>query len=336
MLQFPLSALQNYDHIQAAITMCKSTSTTEAAPTQHFDTGEEELMNKCEETKPMVHPQVRISQLFDPNENWVLVENGSYANHFDSLPKSFRVGPWNIACCMYIFGIFYWVLFNCVECYTNPPQHHEYTYHDVNTWQWKYSAATCLWTFYIAHGVTKTDLGWYSWMSYTLQSWTLIMLRHTLSTLVPFFPSLAPWNEYLRFPMILQATIVFIIWNLAVMPAVFTQLKTQESRKAFSEWCFNFLLVNLHFMNLVFAAFSAIWGSPARELNKIDLCVALVCSFQYILVYFFLFDRLGLHFYFIFSPRSILALVSYTTVLGCIYAGFALWKGLIMDYGHAA
>lgn len=314
--------------------MCRSTLTKDIT-SQHFEE-EEELMNKHKETKAPDYPKIRVSRLFDPNENWVLVENGSYANFFDSLPKAFRVGPWNIACCMWLAAIVYWVLLNFVECYMNPPQHTDYKYHDIDTWQWKYSAVVCVWTYYIAYHVTKTDLGWYSWMSYTMQSWTWIMARYTLSTLVPFFPALAPWNEYLRFPMLLQAMVVFGVWNCAVMPAVFAQLKTKESRKSFYDFCFQFLLINLHFLNLVFAAIGGIWGSPARELDKIDLCVAFGLTLQYILFYFFFLDRLGMHFYFIFSPRSPLALFTHTTVLGSIYVSFALWKGLILEYGSAA
>lgn len=321
--------------------MCRSTSTKEVPSQPHYqeedDDDNDELMEKEKATtKTRVFPKVRVSQLFDLNENWVLVEDGSYANYFDSLPKSFRVGPWNIGCCMYLAGMTYWIVFHCLECYINPPQHREYTYHDVDTWQWKYSATVSLWSFYIAYGVTKSDIGWYSWMSYTLQSWTLIMARHTLSTLVPFYPSLAPYNEYLRFPMLLQTTIVFVIWNFALMPAVFVQLHDKDTRKGFVDFCFNFLLANLHFMNLPFATMSGIWGSPARELDKIDLCVALLCSLQYVLFYLFLMDRLGMHFYFIFSPRSPLALFTWTTFLGCIYAGFAFWKGVILEYGNAA
>jgi hypothetical protein len=318
--------------------MCKYTVSKELEFTpEHFQKDEHFVNKTLEEPEPAVeYPKWKFSQLFDTNESWVLVENGSYAHYFDALPANFRVGPWNIACCMYFSAIVYWVFFTCLECYVNPPEHAEYTYHGIDTWQWKFSAATCLWSFYIAYEVTKTDLSWYSWISYTMQSWTLIMARLALSTLVPFFPALAQWNECLRFPMVFQAAVTFMVWNLALMPAFYSQLKTEESRRIFFNWCFNFLLTNVHFLNLPLAAISAIWGSPARELDKIDLCLALCSSIQYMMFYLFFLDRMGMHFYFIFSPRTPLAIIGWSCVLGCVYAGFEFWKGLILEYGTTA
>lgn len=303
---------------------------------KHFEEDATEVLEKEELQKITIFSDFQLSQFLDPNGEWVLAKNGSYKNFFDDLPETMRVGPWNIGCCMYISALVYWILWNCVECYINPPTASEYTYHDVNTWQWRYNAVVCAWTFYVSYHVSRSPLGWYSWMSYTQQSWTLIMARHLLSTLVPFFPSLAPWNEYIRFPMLLQTTVVFVVWNFALMPAVWTQIKTAKDRKAFTKFCFGFLLINLHFLNLPFAAISGVYGSPARELNKVDLCVALGLALQYVCFYLFFLDRVGCHPYFIFSPRSPLALFTWSSFLGCVYAGFALWQRAILEFGTAA
>ena len=271
-------------------------------------------------------------RLLDPNEPWILVENGSLMGHFDYIPELFRVGPWHVASKCYLFVLCYWILWNMVECYTNPPPSTPSLYHDTDTWQWKCNLAGFLWTLYIAYGVTQSEIGWPAYTSYTLQSWTLIVVRYGLSTTVPFFPVLARYNEYLRFPMLLQMTVTFAIWNFLLFPALLSQMKTPAKRQGFIKFCFGFLVFQLHFVNLPLAAFSGIYGSPVRALTKVDLCVALGFSLQYVLFYLFVMDRLGAHFYFIFSPRTLLALVSWTTFMGCIYAGFSLWNGILESF----
>lgn len=272
-------------------------------------------------------------EFLDHTKHWVLVENGSFMGHFDQIPKYFRVGPWNIVCCVYLAALVYWILLNCVECYNNPPPQPEYSSYDIRTWQWWYNAAGFLWTLHIAAGVTKTELGWFAWISYTLQSWTMILARHGLSILAPFFPSLTVWNEALRFPMLVQTTVVFVIWNFAIMPSVYSQMKTEKRRRDFIKFCFSFLLSQLHIANLPLAAMNGVLGSPGRPLNKVDFCVALAFCLQYVLFYLFVLDRLGVHLYFIFSPRSLIALISWTVFVASYYAGFALWNTIILRYG---
>lgn len=291
----------------------------------------EEKTHKGTTVKPV--PKLSFSDFFDLNKPWVLVPDGSFGGYFDNVPLSFRVGPWNIACCAYLFALVYWMLWECVQCYNNPPPPSNYNYFGSNTWQWYYNLAGFSWAFFIAYRVAKAPAGLGAWCTYTLQSWTMITIRHGLSVLTPFFPSLSPYAEYLRFPMLLQTGIVFLIWNFALMPAVTMTLKDSDAKWGFLKFCFGFDLANLHIVNLPLAVLSGLYGSPARELDQVDFCVALALALQYVLFYLFFLDRLGVHLYFIFSPRSPLALVSWSTFIGCIYAGFRFWKDSILEHG---
>lgn len=315
--------------------MRKSISKVEepaAEPTSASSSGSSVVEDEDPQKKKQPPQIPDLWRLLDPREPWILVENGSLLGHFDYIPEIFRVGPWHLAAKCYLFVLCYWILWNMVECYANPPPTTAYLYHDTDTWQWKGNAAGFVWTLYIAYGVTRSEIGPAAWISYTLQSWTLIVARYGLSTMVPFFPALAPLNEYLRFPMLLQMTVTFCIWNFLLFPALLSQMKTPAKRQGFITFCFGFLVFQLHFVNLPLAAVSGIWGSPVRALTKVDFCVALGFALQYMLFYLLIMDRLGAHFYFIFSPRTLLALVSWTTFMGCVYAGFSLWNGILESF----
>jgi hypothetical protein len=310
--------------------MCKNTTSnkTNAAGEEQTPWGESISL-------PPPQPKLKLSQFFDTNGTWILVPNGSFRGHFDSVPETFRVGPWNIVCCVYLFVIVSWVVWECVHCYSHPPKvpASDYAFFDVNSWQWWCNAAGFLWTFYIAYSVASSSLGFGVWICYTLQSWTLIMARYGLSMVTPFLPALASWNEHLRFAMVLQTTIVFVLWNFALLPAIYMTMKDGKTKQCFLKFCFSFLLTQLHIGNLPLAVMNGVWGSPARELNNVDFCVALALALQYMVFYLFVLDRIGIHLYFIFSPRSPLALISWTAFVGIHYAGFALWKRYIQDYG---
>lgn len=281
-------------------------------------------------------PKLTLSDFFDLSKPWVLVPNGSFRGYFDNVPECFRLGPWNIGCCVYLFALVYWILWECLQCYNNPPPPtSDHKPFEVYSWQWYYNLAGLSWACYIGYRVASS-MGFGIMCTYTLQSWTLITLRHGLSTLAPFFPALALYAEYLRFPMLLQTSIVFLVWNFALMPAVAMTMKDEQARWGFLKFCFGFDLANLHIVNLPLAVLSGLYGSPARELDNVDFCVSLALTLQYILFYLFFMDRIGMHLYFIFSPRSPLALLSWSAFIGCICSGFGFWKGKILDYGMDA
>ena len=316
--------------------MCKNpkTSTTTTV-------SEDETHNKKQLQQQQ--PLPKLSQFLDWNEPWILVPNGSFRGYFDNVPPTFRVGPWNQVCCLYLVVIVAWVIRECLQGY--------YYHHDsqsllsanvvmiqnhwgpTTSWQWWMNAIGFTWTCYIAYRVIVSMGGFGAWICYTLQSWTLIMARYGLSVLVPFLPSLAPFNEYLRFAMLLQTTIVFVMWNFAILPAIYMTMKHGTAKQNFLKFCFTFTLVQLHICNLPLAIMNGIWGSPTRELNQVDFGVALLLALQYMIFYLLVLDRMGMHLYFIFSPRSLLALVSWTAFVGCHYVGFTLWKTILLRYG---
>ncbi len=57
-----------------------------------------------------------------------------------------------------------------------------------------------------------------------------------------------------------------------------------------------------------------------------DLWVAYAVVLLYSVLYYFLMDRLGMHFYPIFSPRTAFSVISITGVLGLYYFLYLKWN----------
>ena len=61
-------------------------------------------------------------------------------------------------------------------------------------------------------------------------------------------------------------------------------------------------------------------------LSSKDLWVAYLVVLIYSIVYFFVMDRVGMHFYPIFNPRTAFSVVSIVGVLGLYYFLFLKWN----------
>jgi hypothetical protein len=59
---------------------------------------------------------------------------------------------------------------------------------------------------------------------------------------------------------------------------------------------------------------------------NLDLWVAYAVVLLYSVLYYFLMDRLGMHFYPIFSPRTAFSVISIAGVLGLYYFLFLKWN----------
>ena len=92
------------------------------------------------------------------------------------------------------------------------------------------------------------------------------------------------------------------------------------SRKGFIAFNFSFFLVNLHVLNLPMAMMNIVVGAGARRLGLADLWVTYLVVALYSLVYLGVLDRIGMHFYPMFSPRSPFCLVAYSVLFAAYYA----------------
>ena len=160
--------------------------------------------------------------------------------------------------------------------------------------QWWFNLAGLFWTTLVSLDIILRGAGVASWATFTVQSWTVIQLRCGLAVLSPLVPILAIPAEYLRLPMLAQATVTFFGWNVLLGPIVFLRMDTPYKRDKFVEIFTNFRLTQLHVFNIAIAACQGIWGTPSRTLTEVDVCVASVAILVYSFFYLFLLDRLGI------------------------------------------
>jgi hypothetical protein len=316
------------------------------------DQGRPPNANKESETEPFAKIRIEVAKFFqsfsfwdllDPYQPWVLVPEGSFCGAFHWVPAGFRTGPWDIVVCMYLAGTSYVVILASVHYFYSRPallisttttEEESLLYYEAFTPQWTYNCLGAAWTSYVAISILLRGSGIAGWITFTVQTWTLILLRHVISVLVPFFPSLVYITECLRLPMLAQSTITFVGWNLVIGPIAFFRMNTPTKRAKFIEIFTNFRLTQLHVFLMVYASIQGVWATPARTLTEFDLCISMLMVLQYVLFYIFVLDRLGIHLYLIFSPRTKLAIITWTLTLASLYGSFFLWRSIIHRYGN--
>ncbi|KAL7553901.1 hypothetical protein ACHAWF_017241 [Thalassiosira exigua] len=252
--------------------------------------------------KPIASMTVRELNLpnpwkfFDPNSPWVLVEEGSLLGFFDFVPRHLRVGPWTtvapIFLAVIVAKLVYWM----------PHQSSFYLDEDILSthpleWGvfWLYNLTAFFWMKFILVKTLRLR-GPGVVLTYTIQSWIMITIRHGLSALAPFLPrkNFLLWiNELLRFPALATASITFVFWNFCIAPAIWYNMNP-ERRRGFVKFNFNFRMVQLHFFNIFFAIMNALVAS-SREFQYVDLWCALAGAVGYASVYLLVLDRIGVH-----------------------------------------
>lgn len=288
-----------------------------------------------------MHPEVcnylskfSVADFFDTSNPWILADNGSFMGCFDFVPSMFRKGDWAVIPIIFITGALYVIYFAFAYMYAvRGIQDLPRDFYPAYSLPWVCNLTGFLWTSYVFRNIFVSGPGMAALTTFTVQSYLLILLRLLLSTAVPFLPVLAPYNELLRYPVLSQATITFIVWNLILAPVIYSSIKNEERRKRFVKYFTNFRLMQLHFFNIFFAVFSGVYGTPARFFVWTDLLVASLLGTQYFLFYIFVLDRLGLHFYMIFSPRTNLAVLSLSLVIYSTIGLYSYWDAMIQKHG---
>jgi hypothetical protein len=206
------------------------------------------------------------------------------------------------------------------------------------SWQWWYHALAGLWMLYICYSIlARSPLSYGAWVTYTVQSWTLLALRHVLCALAGWDATNMDWRlvaELLRFPCAAAHTITFVVWNFLLTPYVLMVVcrADAEKRRKFLQFCTSFRLVNLHFFNILFCLLNVCLLDPtARTLEGADLYLAGLSAMLYFTGYLCFLDRLGIHLYPIFSPRhsNIMVCSAWTGAILLYFSTFKLWQYLL-------
>lgn len=287
-------------------------------------------------------------QLVDPSQPWVLVDDGSFAGYFDWVPPVWRRGPWPTSAIFFFVALLLATSGAGLYLFHHPPTPNSeigedstereanfrlmQSYPAIYSLRWWYSSLACAWMTYIMylvmfHGTMKAA----AWMSYTLQSWTLLTLRHAACALAPLSLSAARLAEWTRFPAAASPTVTFVVWNFLLAPFIYVRgCSTPRAKRNFVAFNTSFVLVQLHVCNMAFCIMNVAWASPRNSvLTPVDFYLAIVFMVLYMSFYMLVLDRVGIHFYPIFSPRAPFAVVSWLLALGLYYAIYVAWKHLL-------
>lgn len=292
-------------------------------------------------------PDLKFSDFWDSSKPWVLVPDGSIGGFFDFVPRHLRVGPWSGTAIVYWTSILYvtalgiaffsskasspywWPENLSDEVVYPPPFSRECWYHTI----------LAVWMLYIIYLIlTGGPAGRKVFATFTVQSWTMLTLRHGLSALACWYSTStnSPLRrafllaaEIVRFPSACSTTITFFVWNFAVFPFVYLYgMKTAEQRKGFVKFATSFRLVQIHVFNIIFCWLNQVWASPPRKLVLIDFFLAFLSTIMYMTFYLLILDRLGIHLYPVFSPRagSFTVVLTWSSLLALYVATFIAWK----------
>lgn len=275
--------------------------------------------------------EISIPDFFDLAKPWVLVKEGSFLGYFDFVPRKLRVGPWHPISIVSILFILYGLSMEAIKLYPHgliPYFENDIIYnYDAFSRQWFLTAACCLWMIFVCwHILAYSAKGAAAWSTFTVWSWTLVTVRHGLCTLVPIVPAMRLPMEMLRFPALLSATVTFFIWNFVLFPVILMFIKDAEKRSKFLGYMTNFRLTQLHVFNIFFAGYNGVFLGPPRKLHLGDLGAAGVLLIAYMAWYYCILDRIGVHLYPIFSPRTPFVIFSYALLFGVCYASFEGWQ----------
>ena len=258
-------------------------------------------------------------------------DEGSLGGFFDFVPKHLRVGPW-----FYLAPIFI-ASFAFAMVWLKPPLDFEPKFPAPMT---LYNAFDVL---AAANGVFVLNMilgkvGPAPLCTYTIWSWCILTFRCASSAFCSFFPEVAAatgvaWlSEFFRFPALVAASITFIIWNFVLAPIFYTfLLKTPQSKKNFVAWNTQFHMFEIHVLNYPIAVVNAVLSTGSRPFTDADLWSAFFVVFNYSILYLFILDRLGVHLYPVFSPRSKFSTLTWLFVFSLYYATYKYWNIVLAD-----
>lgn len=310
----------------------KNSSTTKASHEQNGGRNKEQSSRK----KP---PILKLSSFTDPREPWVLVPEGSFMNYFDWVPKKLRVGPWSKLAAPTL------LIISAGIVYLRPTEKDDFdslvsSYPKPLSLFWWYNAVAFLGMGIVLYRCIANSAPAIM-IAYTMLSWFLNMSRHAINALAPFLSDhhfLLRLNHITRFPALLTATITFLVWNFALLPFVYiVAMNSKQKRIGFIAWNFNLNMVQLHCCNIFYAIMNTLITGPRNEdiaaiFDKDDLWYALAYSLTYGLFYNLILDRIGIHLYPIFSPRSRFLVITWSLVFALHYAAYLCWNIALSDY----
>mmetsp|Transcript_99710 Transcript_99710/g.321226 ORF Transcript_99710/g.321226 Transcript_99710/m.321226 type:complete len:285 (+) Transcript_99710:109-963(+) len=161
---------------------------------------------------------------------------------------------------------------------------------------------------------------WGSWpmVSWTMLGWTCTTMRYLAGGLG--YTSL---QRALTFPSLFANSVTVLVWYLGVVPGILVITPKGKRRKAFNNMIMSWFLFLVHGMNFPFS-FADWYVQPVR-LDLFDLWAGFAYGLLYITFYLAVLDPIGVHLYFILSPRKWWGALVYA---GIVLLGASIWAAV--------
>ena len=166
------------------------------------------------------------------------------------------------------------------------------------------------------------SMGMWLFITYTILSWSLLIVRLLLACLAFVSEAAALGAEILRFPALVQNSVVVLVWWGVMVPFI-TLLKPPTERWQFVRWNLSFDLVNVHLLNMPAAAADFL-ASP-RPPTLIDGWIVALLLFAYVIFYVLVLDRNQIHLYIPFTPRTHFCMLAYSLMCALNYGLLVGW-----------
>jgi len=297
------------------------------------DPGSERFATKGGNSTFFKPPPVKdiLKRLLRPS--WLLYpENkGSLGGFFDFVPIHLRYGHWFFLAPIFIVA-FAFILFS-----KRPePLSFEPTFPEPFSFYFYLDVVFFINNAYVLYLILG-KVGPAPLVTFTIWSWCILTFRCLSSAVCSVYPSiplLPNLSEFFRFPALVAATLTTIVWNFVLAPVMyFAFFKTQESKRNFLLWNLQFHMQEIHTFNLPIAVTNAVLSTGSRMLTSSDLWSAFFVLFSYSLLYLLILDRLGVHLYPVFSPRSKFSVIAWSVVF-CLYGTTFLYWNAVMEGGR--
>jgi hypothetical protein len=305
-------------------------------------------------------PPIKLSSFIDPREPWVLVPDGNLLGFFHWVPKNLRIGPWSHLALPTL------TLAASILVYYSPNNNFDdYYLHAINYYPqlysniWWYNVIGFLFMLgnltYIMLYRTKGAI-----FTYTLISWMMNTIRHGINAITPcllmkqqavddvdnnplLLKQLLKINHILRFPAIASASITFVVWNAVLFPLVYNYgFDTKEKKTNFLKFNCAFRMVQQHVCNIIYAVMNTIVSVSENNASSNNSAPVLFQSddlwrgatsiFLYGIFYLVILDRIGVHIYPIFSPRTNYVIITWCTVFLLIFGVYHFWNWVMINY----
>lgn len=247
-----------------------------------------------------------------------------FLSFLEHVPERYKTGPWSIFACIYLMG---YVMF-LILSYSDMSENFDRQGHsDLYPWLPQFRLISGLYCLGIISVILyKSGPG--PLFSYTITSWNLLILR-LLSSYVGSLGYLWAYelSNIVLFPSLVGNTLTVLIWWAVLVPLITYLFKEAKAKKAFWDFNTSFTLLNVHLLNLILAAVDFL--TYGRPLSAFDLWMGFAVAFTYMLMYLFVLDPAGWHFYIILTPRTPFCVLIYSTILGMYYLLFLLWNEVV-------